>query len=83
MSSIMHGGLHCSVGWCYIRVVPDSKGRVDHTTTVVAEVLGYELWFYGTFASLAVIYITLLCYIKFTVSTCTTFIALVTTSFFE
>ena len=54
-------------GWCYIRVVPDSKGAIDHSTTVLAEVLGYELWFYATFVSLAAIYITMLCYIKYKV----------------
>ena len=60
---------HCFAGWCYRRVVPNSKGQIDHSTTVVAEVLGYELWFYGTLVSLVAIYITMLCYLKFKVGT--------------
>ena len=58
---------YCRAGWCYIRVVQKSNGNVDHSTTVLAEVLGYELWFYVTFVSLAAIYITMLFYLKYKV----------------
>jgi hypothetical protein len=56
---------YCRAGWCYIRVVQNSNGDVDHSTTVLAEVVGYELWFYATFVSLAAIYITMLFYLKY------------------
>jgi phosphatidylglycerophosphatase A len=58
---------YCRAGWCYIRVVQNSNGDVDHSTTVLAEVVGYELWFYATFVSLAAIYITMLFYLKYKV----------------
>ena len=48
-------------------MVPDSRGKIDHSTTILAEVLGYELWFYGTLVSLAAIYITMLCCLKYKV----------------
>ena len=56
-----------TVVWCYVRVVPDSSGQIDHSATILAEVLGYELWFYATIAGLVAIYLTMLCYLKFMV----------------
>ena len=65
--------ISCSVGletpfsisaWCYIRLVPDSEGHIDQRTTVMAEVVGYSLWFYITAGALVLIYLTMLYYLR-------------------
>ena len=57
----------CHSAWCYIRLVPRSDGEIDRPATILAQLLGYELWVYITFVALLVLYLTMLCYLKYRV----------------
>lgn len=59
------GGVPLAISaWCYIRLVPDSDGHIDKRTTVMAELVGYALWFYITAGALVLIYLTMLYYLR-------------------
>ena len=61
--------------WCYIRLVPRSDGKIDRSATILAQLLGYELWVYITFVALLVLYLTMLCYLKYRVCSLASFFA--------
>ena len=56
-----------SAVWCYIRVV-NVNGTEDYQATLIAQLIGYDIWVYATFFILPAIYFTLMCYLRYRVS---------------
>ena len=62
-------------GWCYIRRIPanfvntttacsDPDQSYDREQSLLASLLGYDLWVYIAFIVLPVLYVTMHCYLR-------------------
>ena len=63
-----------TAGWCYVRHIPasfvnttggcDPDKSYDSMQSVLASLLGYDLWVYIAFVVLPVLYVTMHCYLR-------------------
>jgi len=66
VESKYHLFLH--VAWCYIRLVPEGNKTYSRSDTLLAQLVGYDIWVYATFIILPALYLTMLCYLRRRVS---------------